>query len=61
MERKSETLNLQVTPEQQGLVGLTAEREHNTLFNFQVLGLQYCTEHAVAPGKKESSQKARSR
>ncbi len=54
MERKSETLNLRVTPELKTLVRLAAERERRTLSNFlEVLVRQYCTEHGVTVEKKK--------
>jgi len=54
MERKSDTLNLRVTPELKELIRLAAEREHRTIANFiEVLVRQYCGEHCiVAPAKQ---------
>lgn len=53
MERKSETLNLRVTPELKKLVRLAADNERRTLSNFlEVLVRQYCSEHGVKVGKK---------
>ncbi|MGA4005817.1 DUF1778 domain-containing protein [Ralstonia nicotianae] len=48
MERKSDTLNLRVTPELKELIRLAAEREHRTIANFiDVLVRQYCVKHRV--------------
>lgn len=53
MERKSETLNLRVTPELKKLVRLAADNERRTLSNFlEVLVRQYCSERGVKVGKK---------
>ncbi|MCY1354309.1 hypothetical protein D9M69_406800 [compost metagenome] len=49
MERKSDTLNLRVTPELKELIRLAAEREHRTIANFiEVLVRQHCDEHGIA-------------
>jgi uncharacterized protein (DUF1778 family) len=63
MERKSETLNLRVTPELKELVRLAADKEHRTLSNFlEVLVLQYCAEHGVTVERKRvSGSRAHSR
>ncbi|MBR8056315.1 DUF1778 domain-containing protein [Burkholderia dolosa] len=48
MERKSDTLNLRVTPELKELIRLAAEREHRTIANFiEVLVRQHCGEHSI--------------
>ncbi|MGS1033877.1 type II toxin -antitoxin system TacA 1-like antitoxin [Burkholderia glumae] len=48
MERKSDTLNLRVTPELKELIRLAAEREHRTIANFiEVLVRQHCVTHGV--------------
>ncbi|WP_157727046.1 type II toxin -antitoxin system TacA 1-like antitoxin [Burkholderia pseudomallei] len=48
MERKSDTLNLRVTPELKELIRLAAEREHRTIANFiEVLVRQHCGTHGV--------------
>jgi hypothetical protein len=53
MERKSETLNLRVTPELKELIRLAAEREHRTIGNFiEVLVRQHCAAHEVAVSSK---------
>lgn len=53
VERKSETLNLRVTPELKKLVRLAADKERRTLSSFlEVLVRQYCSEHSVKVGKK---------
>lgn len=58
MERKSDTLNLRVTPELKELIRLAAEREHRTIANFiEVLVRQHCVEHGVAvPTKQPQSR-----
>ncbi|CAJ8262324.1 Uncharacterized protein conserved in bacteria [Burkholderia pseudomallei] len=54
MERKSDTLNLRVTPELKELIRLAAEREHRTIANFtEVLVQQHCGEHSITiPAKR---------
>lgn len=48
MERKSDTLNLRVTPELKELIRLAADREHRTIANFiEVLVRQHCVTHGV--------------
>ncbi len=48
MERKTETLNLRVSPELKELIRLAADREHRTLANFiEVLVRKYCDEHDI--------------
>ncbi|AQV92291.2 DUF1778 domain-containing protein [Cupriavidus necator] len=58
MERKSDTLNLRVTPELKELIRLAAEREHRTIANFiEVLVRQHCGEHGIAvPAKQPLSR-----
>ncbi|MFG7159729.1 DUF1778 domain-containing protein [Burkholderia pseudomallei] len=58
MERKSDTLNLRITPELKELIRLAAEREHRTIANFiEVLVRQHCGEHGiVAPAKQPQSR-----
>ncbi len=54
MERKTDTLNLRVTPELKELIRLAAEREHRTIANFiEVLVRQHCVEHGVAVPSKQ--------
>lgn len=54
MERKSDTLNLRVTPELKELIRLAAEREHRTIANFiEVLVRQHCAAHEVAVSSKQ--------
>lgn len=48
MERKTETLNLRVSPELKELIRLAADREHRTLANFiEVLVRKHCDEHRI--------------
>jgi len=58
MERKSDTLNLRVTPELKELIRLAAEREHRTIANFiEVLVREHCVERGVAiPTKRPQSR-----
>jgi uncharacterized protein (DUF1778 family) len=54
MERKSDTLNLRITPELKELIRLAAEREHRTIANFiEVLVRQHCITHEVAVLNKQ--------
>ena len=53
MERRTDTLNLRVSPEFKELVRLAAEREYRTISNLiEVLVRAHCTKHGV---KTESS------
>jgi uncharacterized protein (DUF1778 family) len=48
MERKTETLNLRVSPELKELIRLAADREHRTLANFiEVLIRKHCDVHGI--------------
>lgn len=48
MERKTETLNLRVSPELKELIRLAAYREHRTLANLvEVLVRQHCDEQGI--------------
>ncbi len=57
MERKTDTLNLRVTPELKELIRLAAEREHRTIANFiDVLVREHCAENGIAiPVKQPQS------
>ncbi len=47
-QRKSEAINLRMTPEMKELLRLAAEREHRTLSNMlEVLVLAYCNQHGL--------------
>jgi len=47
-ERKSEAINLRMTPEMKELLRLAAAREHRTLSNMlEVLVLEYCNQHGL--------------
>ena len=60
MERKTETLNLRVTPELKELLRLASLREHRTLSNMvEFLVHEHCDQHQIAaplqrptPGRK---------
>ncbi len=48
MERKTETLNLRVSPELKELIRLAADQEHRTLANFiEVLVRKHCDERDI--------------
>lgn len=54
MEKKSETLNLRVTPELKQLVREAAMREHRPISNFiEVLVRQYCADHGIELNDKK--------
>lgn len=54
MERKTDTLNLRVTPELKELIRLAAEKEHRTIANFiEVLVREHCGEHGIAVRAKQ--------
>lgn len=49
MERKTETLNLRVTPELKDLLRLASTREHRTLSNMvEFLVREHCERHQIA-------------
>lgn len=58
MERKTETLNLRVSPELKELIRLAADREHRTLANFiEVLVRKHCEEREIgSPAKQPQSR-----
>lgn len=48
MERKTETLNLRVSPELKELIRIAADREHRTLANFiEVLVRKHCDAQGI--------------
>lgn len=52
MDRKTETLNLRVSPELKELVRLAAERDHRTIANFiEVLVRGHCERFGIASGR----------
>lgn len=54
MERKTETLNLRVSPELKELIRLAADREHRTLANFiEVLVRKHCDEQGIKVQPKQ--------
>ncbi|WP_232447308.1 DUF1778 domain-containing protein [Burkholderia ubonensis] len=54
MDRKSDTLNLRVTPELKELIRLASEREHRTIANFiEVLVREHCSEHGITISPKQ--------
>lgn len=55
MERKTETVNLRVTPELKELIRLAADREHRAIANFiDVLVREHCQKHGIAVPAKQS-------
>lgn len=58
MERKTDTLNLRVTPELKELIRLAAETQHRTIANFiEVLVREHCGERGIAvPVKQPKSR-----
>ena len=64
-ERKSEAINLRMSPSTKELLRLVAEREHRTLSNMlEVLILEHATKLGVnpeAPKRGEGTQRAKPR
>jgi uncharacterized protein (DUF1778 family) len=59
MDRKTETLNLRVSPELKDLVRQAAAREHRTVANFiEVLVREHCERQGVAPSQELANQRA---
>lgn len=57
MERKTETLNLRVSPELKELVRLAAEHEHRTIANFiEVLIRDHCERVGIAASGRRTKQ-----
>jgi uncharacterized protein (DUF1778 family) len=57
MERKTDTLNLRITPELKELIRVAAESEHRTIANFiEVVVREHCEKKKIV-----SSQRAKSR
>jgi len=55
-QRKSEAINLRMTPELKELLRLAAERERRTLSNMlEVLILDYCHQHGLTTHGSEVS------
>lgn len=55
VERKTETVNLRVTPELKELIRLAAERDHRAIANFiDVLVREHCQKHGIAVPAKQS-------
>ena len=58
MERKTETLNLRVTPELKELIRTAAEQERRTIGNFiEVLVRQHCRAQGVNAGVKRAESR----
>ncbi|HMN92727.1 MAG TPA: DUF1778 domain-containing protein [Hydrogenophaga sp.] len=57
MERKTETLNLRVSPELKELVRVAAAREHRTIANFvEVLVREHCVRMGIGIGQELTKQ-----
>lgn len=57
MERKTETLNLRVSPELKELVRVAAARDHRTIANFiEVLVREHCDRLGIATGQELTKQ-----
>lgn len=57
MERKTETLNLRVSPELKELVRVAAARDHRTIANFiEVLVREHCDRLGIAIGQALTKQ-----
>lgn len=62
MGRKTETLNLRVSPELKELVRQAAAREHRTIANFiDVLVREYCSRHGVIDPIETTTKQPKSR
>jgi uncharacterized protein (DUF1778 family) len=58
MERKTNTLNLRVTPELKEMIRLAADKEHRTIANFlEVLVRQHCGERGIVAPVKRSQDR----
>lgn len=58
MERKTETLNLRVSPDLKELIRQAADREHRTLANFiEVLVRKHCDEQGIQVQPKRSQNR----
>lgn len=57
MERKTETLNLRVSPELKGLVRIAAKRNYRPIANFiEVLVPEHCVKVGIAAGPELMKQ-----
>jgi uncharacterized protein (DUF1778 family) len=57
MERKTETLNLRVSPELKELVRVAAARDHRTIANFiEVLVREHCDRLGIGIGQELTKQ-----
>ena len=57
MERKTETLNLRVSPELKDLVRVAAARDHRTIANFiEVLVREHCDKLGIGIGPELTKQ-----
>lgn len=57
MSRKTETLNLRVSPELKELIRLAADRDHRTIANFiEVLVREHCDRLGVEVGQELTKQ-----
>ncbi|MFG6490519.1 DUF1778 domain-containing protein [Roseateles sp. BYS78W] len=57
MDRKTQTLNLRVSPELKELVRVAAERDHRTIANFvEMLVREHCTRQGITAGQTPSKR-----
>lgn len=55
IERKTETVNLRLSPRMKELLRIAAEREHRTLSNMiEALVLDYCERQGIAVAQSEN-------
>lgn len=61
MDRKTETLNLRVTPELKDLLRLASTREHRTMSNMvEYLVREHCERHQIVTPPRSASAGRRS-
>ncbi|MDE2395592.1 MAG: hypothetical protein KGL43_28595 [Burkholderiales bacterium] len=61
MDRKTETLNLRVTPELKDLLRLASTREHRTLSNMvEYLVREHCERNQIAAPPRRSASRRKS-
>lgn len=62
IERKTEAVNLRLSPRMKELLRIAAEREHRTLSNMiEALVLDYCERHGIALTQGERPSRTRKR
>ncbi len=57
MDKKTDTLNLRVSPELKALIRAAAAHDHRTIANFiEVLVREHCERRAIAAGQELNKQ-----